>query len=165
MKSVILLGCGGSAGINFSKSLRLVKEEFLIVGLDINKYYLELADVDKRYLLPQPAIEYKLLPEKLNELTKKHKIDFIHAQPDKDLTNNAQTQPLPESVLSDLRIHAEQLRELLERTPILGFAALTGQLLQLCQNLFTSEVRNLGELRRHLAQIKGMSLSLILCVS
>jgi hypothetical protein len=45
------MGCGGSAGINFVKALRLAKKKIYIVGVERNKYYLEMSPVDKRYIV------------------------------------------------------------------------------------------------------------------
>jgi|BEDMetMinimDraft_1075159.scaffolds.fasta_scaffold01222_2 glutathione synthase/RimK-type ligase-like ATP-grasp enzyme len=80
MKRLLLLGAGGSAGINFIKSLRNAPEEFFIVGTDTNKYHLELPDLDKRYLIPHASNEEYI--NKVNEVILKEDIEFVHAQPD-----------------------------------------------------------------------------------
>lgn len=77
------MGAGGTAGMNFIDSLRMAKDDYYIVGCDINRWHLEVPDVDKRYLVP-----YSIEPgyiDALNEIIRKEKIDFIHAQPDMEV--------------------------------------------------------------------------------
>ena len=85
MKKMILFGCGGSAGINFVKSLRLCREKVKIIGFDINRYYIELSPVDQRYLIPAIKQRSSETIDKVNELIKKGGIDFVHAQPDPEV--------------------------------------------------------------------------------
>lgn len=82
MKRILVTGAGGSAAYNFIESLRNnpKNEEFYIVGADMSKYHIELANVDKRYIIP--GVNDKSYMKKLNKIIKKEKIDFIHAQPD-----------------------------------------------------------------------------------
>jgi carbamoylphosphate synthase large subunit len=83
MRRILVSGCGGSAGNNFIRSLRLAQEEFYIVGTDINKYHIKLSTADKSYLVP-----YCNSPDyisSLNEIIKKEKIEFVHCQPDPEL--------------------------------------------------------------------------------
>jgi len=80
-KRILVTGVGGSAGVNFVESLRMVKESFYLVGSDINKYHLELAKgLDKKYILP-PASDSSYI-DKLNRLILLEKISFVHPQPD-----------------------------------------------------------------------------------
>ncbi|MCW1296177.1 MAG: ATP-grasp domain-containing protein [Candidatus Parvarchaeota archaeon] len=83
MKRILVTGCGGPAGVNFIKSLRLVKEKIYIVGSDANKYYLELPNVNKRYLVPRCDSPNYI--NKLNKIIKKEKIQFVHPQPDAEV--------------------------------------------------------------------------------
>jgi len=80
MKRILILGSGGSAGINFIKALRIAPEKFYIVGTDVNKYHIELANLDKAYIVPK-ATEKDYL-EKINKIIEIENIEFIHAQPD-----------------------------------------------------------------------------------
>jgi biotin carboxylase len=73
-------GAGGPAGINFTMSLRIAPEEMFIVGTEANEHYLHLARTDKHYLIPK-AKESGYI-DKLNEIIRREKIDFLHAQPD-----------------------------------------------------------------------------------
>ena len=80
MKRILCTGAGGPAGINFVMSLRLAPEKMFIAGTEANEYYLHLAPTKKRYLVPR-AKEPSFV-DRLNEIIRKEKIDFLHAQPD-----------------------------------------------------------------------------------
>jgi|Deesub1362A_J573_1020465.scaffolds.fasta_scaffold00057_147 carbamoyl-phosphate synthase large subunit len=80
MKRIFVTGAGGPAGINFIKSLRLPSEKFYIAGGDVNKWHLELSDVDSRYLLPK--FDDPSYIRALNEVIKLEEIEFVHPQPD-----------------------------------------------------------------------------------
>jgi biotin carboxylase len=73
-------GAGGPAGINFALSLRIAPEKMFIVGTEANEYYLHLARTDKQYSIPR-AKETGYI-DKLNEIIRNEKIEFLHAQPD-----------------------------------------------------------------------------------
>lgn len=79
-KNILLLGCGGSAGINFAKSLKMSNQGYKVIGVELDKYYAELAPVDKRYLLKRDDEEKYV--KSLLKIINKEQIDFIHAQPD-----------------------------------------------------------------------------------
>lgn len=80
-KRILITGVGGSAGANFVQSLRMAKEDFYLVGSDVNKYHLELVEgLDKKYIFP-PAADFSYI-DKLNKLITIEKIEFIHPQPD-----------------------------------------------------------------------------------
>jgi len=80
VKRILSTGAGGPAGINFVMSLRIAPEKMFIVGTEASHYYLHLAPTDKQYLVPK-AKEPSYI-DKLNEIIRKEKIDFLHAQPD-----------------------------------------------------------------------------------
>lgn len=80
MKRIMCTGAGGPAGINFTLSLRIAPEKMFIVGTEANEHYLHLAHTDKRYSIPK-AKETGYIDE-LNEIIRKEKIEFLHAQPD-----------------------------------------------------------------------------------
>lgn len=82
-KKIMVMGAGGTAGINFIECLRMSKDSYYIVGCDINVWHLELTNVDARYVVP-----YSIEPgyiEAVNEIIRKEQIDFIHAQPDMEV--------------------------------------------------------------------------------
>ena len=82
MKRILVTGAGGSAAYNFIESLRHNpdNERFYIIGTDVSRYHIELANVDKRYIVPEVNDPYYL--GKLNEIIKREEIDFLHCQPD-----------------------------------------------------------------------------------
>jgi biotin carboxylase len=80
VKRIMCTGAGGPAGINFTLSLRIAPEKMFIVGTEANEYYLHLARTDKRYSVPR-AKETGYI-DKLNEIIRQEKIEFLHAQPD-----------------------------------------------------------------------------------
>ncbi len=82
---ILLLGCGGSPGVNFIKALRLADKNVLIVGVDLGKYNLQGAPVAKKYLLERNPGEEKKYVQKIIQIIKKEKITFVHAQPDDEV--------------------------------------------------------------------------------
>jgi len=80
MKNILCTGAGGPAGINFVMSLRLAPEKMRVVGTEANQYYLHLAPTDGKCLVPRAR--EKGYVDRLNEIIKTEKIDFLHAQPD-----------------------------------------------------------------------------------
>jgi len=80
VKRILCTGAGGPAGINFTSSLRAASEKMFLVGTDSNEYFINLAITDKRYLIPRAADPAYI--DKLNEIIRKEKIEFLHAQPD-----------------------------------------------------------------------------------
>jgi len=59
------------------------REKYWIMGTDINKYHIELSDLDERYLVPEcKEPEYV---EVMNRLIEEGEIEFLHAQPDQEV--------------------------------------------------------------------------------
>lgn len=122
MKRILVTGAGGAPGANFIASLRLAKEEkFYIVGADINKYHIELTEgLDAKYILP--TVDSPEYLDKLNEIIKREKIDFVHSQPEqevafisanKDKVNAKTFFPKPETlaITSDKAVFNRLLQE------------------------------------------------------
>ncbi len=80
MKRILCTGAGGPAGINFAMSLRAAQEKMAIVGTDSNEYFLNLAITDAKYLVPRAKDPEYI--DRLNEIIREEKIEFLHAQPD-----------------------------------------------------------------------------------
>ena len=70
MSNVLLLGCGGAAGINFTKSLHMRGHK--VIGMDLNKYYLDSCNANIKLNRS----------ENILEIIDKYNIDLVHAQPD-----------------------------------------------------------------------------------
>lgn len=83
MKRILVTGAGGPAGINFITSLRIAPEKMFLVGTEANKYFIHLATTDKKYVVPR-ATEPNYI-DRLNEIIRKEKIEFFHAQPDTEV--------------------------------------------------------------------------------
>lgn len=122
MKRILVTGAGGSAASNYIQSLRHnpKKEKFYIVGVDKKKYHIELANVDKRYLLP--GIDDPSYISKLNKIIATEKIDLVHPQPDVEVdflarhTKDVKAKmllPKPETI--DLCQNKMQLTDLLKK--------------------------------------------------
>lgn len=80
MKRILVTGAGGPAGINFTMSLKIAPEKMFIVGTEADEYFLHLSCADKKYAVPK-ATEKNYI-DKLNEIIRKEKVEFVHAQPD-----------------------------------------------------------------------------------
>lgn len=83
MKRILITGAGGSPATNFVRSLRSAPEQFYFVGTDCDAFYLQRAETDQKYLLPQ-ATDPCYIPL-LNEIIRTEKINFIHAQNDTEI--------------------------------------------------------------------------------
>lgn len=83
MKRILVTGAGGTPSINFIRSLRLAPEEFYIIGVDADKFKLQLAPTDERYLVPL-ASDPDYIPT-LNLLITEKNIQFLHAQNDQEI--------------------------------------------------------------------------------
>lgn len=83
MRRILVTGAGGSPAANFVHSLRLAPEPFHVVGTDVNKYHLELAPVDARYLLPRADDPGYL--DALNALIEREHLELVHPQPEQEV--------------------------------------------------------------------------------
>jgi glutathione synthase/RimK-type ligase-like ATP-grasp enzyme len=83
MKRILVLGAGGPAAVNFIRSLRSAPDEFFIVGLDMNKYRIELPDLDKRFLVPENSDPRYV--DILNRIIRRERIEMVHPQPDAEV--------------------------------------------------------------------------------
>ena len=75
MKRILVTGAGGLPFVNFTRSLRKSKDAYHIVGTDADKYYLQRAEVDARYLAP--LAKDPLYIDFLNYIIDKEKIEFV----------------------------------------------------------------------------------------
>jgi carbamoyl-phosphate synthase large subunit len=80
VKRILCTGAGGPAGINFTKSLQIAPERVFLAGTEASKYFLHLSQTDVSYHVPRAKDGNYI--EKLNEIIRKEKIEFVHAQPD-----------------------------------------------------------------------------------
>jgi len=82
-KSIMVTGAGGSPSTNFVRSLQEAPESFYLIGTDSDKYALQRAETNERYLIPS-ANENDYL-EILKQYVEETHPDFIHAQPDEEV--------------------------------------------------------------------------------
>ncbi len=83
MKRLLITGAGGTPSTNFVRSLRKSPEEFYIIGLDCNKYYLQRAETDERYLGPYASDEDYI--DYLKSIIEKTRPDLLYMQPDQEI--------------------------------------------------------------------------------
>lgn len=80
---ILITGVGGSAGLGFVKSLKYSKKPFYIIGCDSNRYYLERAIADEKFLIPScKDPSYLKVLEKIIKITKP---DLIYSQVDVEI--------------------------------------------------------------------------------
>jgi len=79
----MVLGAGGSASTNYVRSLRIAYNKYYLIGVDCNKFYLQRAETDKKFLVPKSDnLDYI---SALNEVIDKNRVDFIHPQNDSEV--------------------------------------------------------------------------------
>lgn len=80
MKRIMVTGAGGPASLNFIASLRICSEKMYIAGADVNRFRIHLAPVDARFIVPEATAKSYI--DALNDIVRKERLEFIHAQPD-----------------------------------------------------------------------------------
>ena len=84
MKKILVTGAGGSPAVNFTRSLRAAPEKIHLVGTDSNKYYLQRAETDQKFLIPE-AHDPTYIPI-LNQIIQETNCQFIHVQNDTEMS-------------------------------------------------------------------------------
>jgi carbamoyl-phosphate synthase large subunit len=84
VKRVLVTGAGGPAGINFTKSLRIAPERMFLAGTEADQYYTTLAVTDEISLVPKASASEYI--DKINEIVVKERVEFIHPQPDVEVS-------------------------------------------------------------------------------
>jgi carbamoylphosphate synthase large subunit len=95
-RRVLVTGAGGVAGINFVRALRASARKYYIVGAEYSKYYIQLPDLDSRYLTPRHDSP-EFVP-KVSGIAERERVDFIHPQPSSEalvLSSNRSSLPAP----------------------------------------------------------------------
>jgi carbamoyl-phosphate synthase large subunit len=80
VKKILITGSGGSAGLGFTRCLKIAPEKIFTVGTDCNEKSIFNSETDKRILIP-PAKSSNYI-KVINEIIDNYNIEFIHAQPD-----------------------------------------------------------------------------------
>jgi hypothetical protein len=82
-RRILVTGAGGTPTTNFVRSLRESPEKFHLIGADCNKYYLQRAETDERYLVPEADSPDYL--EILCGLISETGAELVHCQPDQEI--------------------------------------------------------------------------------
>lgn len=83
MKRILVTGAGGTPSTNFVRSLREAPEEFYLIGVDSNKYYLQRAETEERYLAPKADDEDYI--DFLKQIIEETRPDLLYMQPDQEI--------------------------------------------------------------------------------
>ncbi|MGH2731401.1 MAG: carboxylate--amine ligase [Actinomycetota bacterium] len=83
MKRILVTGAGGSPSTNFIRSLRESPEKFHIVGVDCDKYCLQRAETEERFLVPE-AGDPAYLPV-LRSIIEDTNAELVYSQPDQEI--------------------------------------------------------------------------------
>jgi carbamoyl-phosphate synthase large subunit len=93
---ILVTGAGGVAGVNFVRALKASPKRYRVVGCEYSKYYVELPDLDARYLTPRH--DSPDFVAKVSGIARREKVRFIHPQPSSEalvLSANRASLPAP----------------------------------------------------------------------
>ena len=94
--TVLILGAGGAAGINFCRALRRA-DQFRLIVADVHPLRLRLPDADGYELVPKVA---ERDPELLETLIQRHGVNVVYAQADSEVRGLLQhPRPIPARTL------------------------------------------------------------------
>ena len=83
MRNILITSAGGSAAHNFIDALKIESIKTKIIGVDANKYKVELSNADVFYTIPRVDSTHYI--RSLNKIIRKEKINFLHAQADDEV--------------------------------------------------------------------------------
>ena len=83
MKRILITGAGGAPSLNFTRSLRQAPEEFHLIGVDCDEFYLCRAETEERYLVPR-ASEPDYI-DIIAEIVRGSEAEIVFAQPDPEV--------------------------------------------------------------------------------
>ena len=78
MKRILITSAGGAPATNFVRSLHRAPEPFWIVGVDANKYTLQRAETNERYLIPR--VNDPRYFDVLFDIIRDTGVEFLHCQ-------------------------------------------------------------------------------------
>lgn len=82
MFNILVTGAGGTAGVNFIRSITL-SDKYFVVGTERNKYHTLFPNVNKMEVIPNHS-DHNYLDE-LRNVIERNDIDFLHPQPTPEL--------------------------------------------------------------------------------
>lgn len=83
MKRILIGAAGGSPSTNFVRSLKDLKEDLFLVGIDCDQYTLHRAETDIKILVPEASKPEYL--DILNQIIDEYKIEFVYSQNDREI--------------------------------------------------------------------------------
>ncbi len=83
MKRILITGAGGTPSTNFVRSLRESGEDFYLIGIDCNEYFLQRAETDEKHLIPNADDPYYL--QILRTIIQETHAELIYSQPDQEI--------------------------------------------------------------------------------
>lgn len=78
MKRILITSAGGAPATNFVRSLRDAPEPFWVAGVDANKYTLQRAETDAKFLIPK--VTDPAYFDCLFDIIRENEIEFLHCQ-------------------------------------------------------------------------------------
>lgn len=94
MVRVLVTGAAGSAGCNFIRALKMTGG-YHVVGTDCNQSMASLSNADKLYIVPRIESDYlETYIPRMNAIIKEERIDFLHPQPDVEVSVIGQNREL-----------------------------------------------------------------------
>ncbi len=79
--TILVTGCGGIPTQNVVRSLNYTGNKYKIIGIDCDKYYINVTEgIEKKYLGPLASDPNYI--QVLNNIIQRENVDFVHAQPD-----------------------------------------------------------------------------------
>lgn len=103
VKRILVTSAGGSPATNFVRSLRDAPEPFHLVGIDANKFTLQRAETDQKFLVPKakdPAYVGVL-----QDIVKETGVEFIHCQMSYEMLTISALREARRAHLSSLTSH------------------------------------------------------------
>lgn len=82
MNKILVTGAGGTAGVNFTRAVKL-DDSIQVTGTELNKYH-EIFANDIDIVSVPPANDTSYI-QKINNIVEKYGISFIHPQPTPEL--------------------------------------------------------------------------------
>ncbi len=83
MKRILVTGAGGTPSTNFVRSLRESGEDFYLIGVDCNEYYLQRSETDESHLVTT-ADDPDYLPI-LRHVIAETGAEMVYSQPDQEI--------------------------------------------------------------------------------
>lgn len=84
MNNILLTGAGGAASIGYTRSIRDSGKKIRIAGTDASILSIAFSETDSNYIVPKANDPSYV--DALNEIIEKEEVEFVHAQPDSEVS-------------------------------------------------------------------------------